>query len=118
MSTLRDSAVDNARIAFSKTHLFKGFLIASLLFSLAEPVLVGFEPVGTAFILQIVVLTISSVIFVAGFILTGAYYEQNDGKILSRNEILLAMFDGEVVFELFFLVFGWAYIFEAPRLLL
>lgn len=77
----QDSMAVKARKKLVKTFLFKVFIVISSLLALMEPILVGFKPVGTPFLLQIIVLAAASLTFCLDIIFTAIYYESPNDNI-------------------------------------
>lgn len=102
-----DLPIDNARSMLKNSLFFKIFVVLSTLTSLAEPILVGFPPHGTPYYLQIAFLAASSVLFIIGLIMTGSVIQGTDKyPINTVIDRITACFDGEVILELSFLIFG------------
>jgi len=111
--TLQDSVIDNTRAKLSTTIYFKVFLTLMVLFTLAEPIVVGFPADGSAYNLQIAILAVCSMLFVIHQIVTFATARNDPAyQDISSLELFQKLFDGEVNLELLCLVFGWATIFE------
>jgi hypothetical protein len=113
----KDNVALQARINLSKTLRFKVFVVISTLLALAEPVLVGFQPVGNAYTLQLLVLAASSIAFFIDIILTVIHYQVTDSNShLTSFQIFKAMIGGEVILDAMCITFGWCTIFRKPGL--
>jgi hypothetical protein len=119
-SVFRDSVAVEARKRLSKTRFFKIFVLVSSLMALAEPFLVGYRPVGVTYQLQVTILTASSATFSLDIIMTAIFYQSpsaGSGEArLTPLQIVLAIFETEVILDAVCLIFGWCTIFTYPGL--
>jgi hypothetical protein len=113
----KDNAALQARLQLSKTLRFKIFVIISTILALAEPILIGFPPVGITYTLQLLVLAASSIAFFVDILLTVIHYQITDANShLTQFQIFKAMLGGEVILDAMCLTFGWVTIFNTPGL--
>ena len=123
--TLKDIPADKARSAFAETGYFVVFLVITCALTLVEPILVGFPTDmnhNAIYNAQIAVLAASTLMFFIGLIALVQYYPEDDNDNNSNNENnkpslfekFSDMFDGEVLFELICLTFGWVFLFTYP----
>ena len=122
-STAKEIPVDMAREdLYERNPWFPVFLSVSFALVVMENILVAFRPDGVGFTLQIIVLVLSSALFVLGVFITANSFP-TDGELVGDNEKyrglpyyskLMIMFDGEVQLEFVALIVGWACLWEAP----
>ena len=122
-TTKLEIPVDMARdIMVEESDFFYPFLILSFALVCFENILVAFRPTGLGYLLQIIVLILSTVLFFFGLCLTANNFPEDEelrganGRYIGIGYItkLTLMFDGEVQIEAAALILGWACIFISP----
>lgn len=108
-----DSPVDCARLNFSKKSYFIPFVIFSFLLALVEAILVAWPPTDVLQLIQLIILSISTFLFVVGLHITAVNV---DDLTLTYPEKVTEVIDGEVVLELICIGIGWACFHHAPGL--
>lgn len=118
----------NARAALSNhdddTHIgtiifFRTFVTLSTSLSVAEAILIGWDPVGKNIDAQLFILGVSTFLCILGILVTVYYMEDYDISTQSHIPIykrILHAFDILSLTELVLLIWGWVCIFEAPGL--
>jgi len=114
----RNEPVERARIALSKSIVFKVFLVVLFVLTLAEPILVAYPPHGIPFSLQIIVLALSTWLFFVGLILIYLFYPEETDDDPEEEKTMLIKFaeivDEEVIFDFICLMWGWIFLFKYP----
>jgi len=121
--------VDGARKNWVKDSLtsFMVFLWTSFSLSVAEIVVIGFDPRipgSSYFAIQVVILAVSSGLCLVGIMMTASHFPEDDeltGDLeqyrgMSYLRKCYTCMDGEVFLEISCLLFGWGSIFMNPGL--
>ena len=98
--TADNSPLKIARLKASVKWRFRIFVIISSILAVTEPILVGFTPVGAAFILQIVVLALSTILFFIGIHLTIVEmpdviirYDRSTRRVIQQDHVSVRQHD-------------------------
>jgi len=109
-----DDIVDDAMVELSQQCLFKTYLFFMSALSIAEAIIVGFEPKGTLFKAQVTILALSTILFILANFYVISYVTT---KSLTWGQSLRAFFTpGETKMEIVCFIIGWACIFDNPGL--
>ena len=103
-----EQPADQARREAAKSNYFVFFVILSAICAIIEPFLVAHSPVGLNYIAQIVVLSVSTFLYLISIIITYYYLSKNQELTFPNCQSkLISCFDGEAVLEGTCLLLGW-----------
>lgn len=97
--------VNAARSKFIKTNIFWFFLTTSFAVAIADPIVTSFGP--QTLIIQIIFLTISTVLMVVGVVSTASHCD----RFMPFYDKVIMMVDGQAMLEIVPLLLGWMLIF-------
>ena len=113
--TFKGTPVDKARQSAKRNVYFRIAVISSAIMVCIEQFLVCYKTVGIPYVLQLIVLTISTILYFWTLHLTAIHIKSTD-IIITYYQKFKACYDGEVSLETICLIFGWSCIFLQPSI--
>lgn len=112
-----DSVVDAARLQFCSTFEFKIFFTMAIVLAVAECFIVSFEPIGLNYIVQIIILALSSSLVFVDFIALIFYMDSVSLTPMTLSEKLVQIVStAPVGVDIIYISIGWIFLFMHPGL--
>ena len=105
-----EQMVDEAREEMKQYSVFWIFVAISTVAAFAEPLIIGLEPLGQGKKIQVIVLAISTALYLILLVTTFLYVKKSSSAVAR----IRCLFDAEVMFETICLLIGWVFILSRP----